>query len=439
MDSVETSRIALIRFRAPDGTLCVGSGLLINDRAILTADHVADGTGHRVDIQGRSHDVSQVLRSGSPTVDLAVLRLKEAISGLTPLRCARVNRDTLGQIRGCAAIGFPRWKRDGDNRRSAQVDGAIPTGEGLEPVPGHGLQFGFLTLVGNRKPAKAIPKGPITEAGTTTPWGGMSGAVVIGGGNLVIGVVRSINLAADGRSLTVTPLNAIDDLPDRGRRGEFWEALGVRYPDALPQLPAERQQRMNGQQPRDYEYDIYVSYWHNSFIDPWIRNRGIQPFRNVLFEELGRPPSIFMAHDSQNGTESIKASRVLLAILSKQYFYDDRCRIAFESMLQRQASEEFGTPERPVRLVHAIVAHDFRSADAVPPEYRGKFDLINFKDWAYDFEIQDWHIYRSFNDAVNNLACDIAAAVVQAPAWRSEFPLNVPPTVKSPIQRRPTF
>ncbi len=436
MDAVETSRIALIRFRAPDGTLCVGSGLLINDRAILTADHVADGAGHRVDIQGRSREVSQVLRSGSPTVDLAILRLKEAIAGLTPLRCARVNQDKFGQISGCAAIGFPRWKRDGDNRRSAQVDGTIPTGEGLEPVSGHGLQFGFLTLVGNRKPANAIPKGPITEAGTTTPWGGMSGAVVIAGDNWVIGVVRSINLAADGRSLTVTPLNALDDLPDRRRRDEFWEALGVRYPDALPQLPA---QQRSSAQPRDYEYDIYVSYWHKSFIDPWIRNRFIQPFKNVLFEELGRPPSIFMAHDSQNGTESIRASRVLLAILSKQYFYDDHCRIAFESMLQRQASEEFSISERPVRLVHAIVAHDFRSEEAVPAEYRGKFDPINFKDWAYDFEIQDWQIFRSFSDAVSNLACDIAAAVMQAPAWRSEFPLQIPPTVRSPIQRRPTF
>lgn len=438
MGTVETSRIALIRFAAPDGTLCVGSGLLINDQVILTADHVADGSGHRVDIRGRSHDVSHVFRSGSSTVDLAVLRLKEAIAGVTPLRCARVDQDRVGQIASCAAVGFPRWKRDGEKRRSAQVDGTIPNGEGLEPTPDQGLKLGFLTLVGNRKPSRAIKQGPITEAGTTTPWGGMSGAVVIAEGSLVIGVVRSVNLAADGQSLTVTPLTAIDDLPDDRRRKEFWAALGVNSPDELVQLPAQKQQRLPAQA-QDYEYDIYVSYWPKSFLNPWIRNRFIKPFRNILLEELGRQPSIFIADDTQNDNEAITRSRVLLAVLSKQYFYYDRCRVAFESMLRREAEEGFSTADKPMRLVHAIVAHDFLSDEVVPAECRGKFHPINFKDWAYDFEIQDWQIYKSFNDAVSSLASDIAAAVIQAPVWRSEFPLETPTMVNPPIQRRPTF
>jgi hypothetical protein len=438
MTAVETSRIALIRFTAPDGTLCVGSGLLINDQAILTADHVADGSEHRVDIRGRSHDVSHVLRSGSSTIDLAILHLKDAITGVSPLTCARVDQDGVGQIPRCAAVGFPRWKRDGQKRRSAQVDGTIPTGEGLESTSGRGLKLGFLTLVGNRKPARVIQKGPITEAGTTTPWGGMSGAVVIAEGRLVIGVVRSVNLAADGQSLTVTPLTAIDDLPDHRNREEFWAALGVHSRDELLQLPVQGQQR-SPVQLRDYEYDIYVSYWPKSFIDPWIRNRFIKPFRSILLEELGRQPSIFIADDTQKDNEAVTRSRVLLAVLSKQYFYHDRCRVAFESMLRREAEEGFSTAGNPMRLVHTIIAHDFLSDEVVPSEYRGKFYPINFKDWAYDFEIQEWQIYKSFNDAVSSLASDIAAAVIQAPGWRSEFPIETPVMVNPPIQRRPTF
>ena len=53
----------------------------------------------------------------------------------------------------------------------------------------------------------------------------MSGAGVVAG-DLIVGVVRSHNLAEGPQSLTVTPLTAIDLLPsDRGR--PLWEALGV--------------------------------------------------------------------------------------------------------------------------------------------------------------------------------------------------------------------
>jgi hypothetical protein len=264
----------------------------------------------------------------------------------------------------------------------------------------------------------------------------MSGSVVLAEDRFVIGVIHSVNLASDGRSLTVTPITAIEDLPDR-RRKQFWTALGVRSIDELLRLPADAQRLV--QQLPDYEYDIYVSYWPKSVIEPWISNRFMKTFRGVLLEELGRQPSIFVAADAENDNQALKRSRVLLAVISKQYFFQDRCRVAFESMLQREADEGFSTVGKPIRLVHAIVAHDLLSDEAVPAEYRGRFDPINFKEWAYDFEMQDWQIHKSFNDAIGILASGIAAAVMQAPTWRSDFPLQSPSRVNRPIQRRPTF
>ena len=111
----------------------------------------------------------------------------------------------------------------------------MPTAEGLESTADSGLRAGWLTLVGYRIPgAPDIPAGTLSET-APSPWGGMSGAVVVAG-DLVIGVVRSHNLAAGGQSLTVTPLTAIDSLP-AGLRRQFWQALGVTYPDRLPLLP----------------------------------------------------------------------------------------------------------------------------------------------------------------------------------------------------------
>lgn len=245
MTDAETGGVALIRFVAPGGTPCVGSGLLISSRSVLTADHIAGGSGHRADFHGHSYEVTRILRSGSPEVDLAILTMNRPIASVVSPCYARVNRKLITEVPYCRAVGFPRWKRDGDKRRSAQVNGVIPTGEGLAQTADTGLREGFLTLVGNRHPsAPLIHQGPLTESDTPSPWGGMSGAVVTAGGR-IIGVVRSINLAGDGQSLTVTPVTGLDQLPDQALAQRFWDALGVADPASLPLIPTGQEPDSN--------------------------------------------------------------------------------------------------------------------------------------------------------------------------------------------------
>jgi hypothetical protein len=179
-----------------------------------------------------------VLRSGTASVDLALLTLSEpAIKGLRQLGCARVDQAYVGWIDNCVAVGFPRWRKDGDRRRSAQVDGRVLTAEGLEASGDSGLHPQYLTFVVDRIPGgPQIPLGTLTEAPSASPWGGMSGAGVVAG-DFVIGVIRSHNLAAGGQSLTVTPLTAIDGLPYE-QRERFWSALGVVEPSVMPTVAA---------------------------------------------------------------------------------------------------------------------------------------------------------------------------------------------------------
>ena len=232
---LETGRIALIRYISPAGTACVGSGLLLDGQRVLTADHVADGSGHHIECDRGTRPVAAVLRSGTPGIDLAVLTLREEVADFPPLGSARVDRDQVSQVNGCVAVEFPRWRKDGDQRRSAQVNGWVPTAEGLESTADSGLRAGWLTLVGDRIPgAPEIPVGMLSET-APSPWGGMSGAVVVAG-DLVVGVVRSHNLAAGGQSLTLTPVTAVDQLPEPVRQ-RFWDALGVADPARLPVLP----------------------------------------------------------------------------------------------------------------------------------------------------------------------------------------------------------
>ena len=179
--------------------------------------------------------MATVLRSGTAAVDLAILTLSEPIASVGPMGFARIDQERITHVVDCVTVGFPRWRKDGDRRRSAQVQGAIPTAEGLEPTADSGLRAGFFTLVGNRAPGvPQITSGMVVDT-PGSPWGGMSGAGVLAG-DLLIGVVRSHNLAAGGQSLTITPITSIGDLP-AGIRQRFWDALGIVDPASIQRLP----------------------------------------------------------------------------------------------------------------------------------------------------------------------------------------------------------
>lgn len=71
----------------------------------------------------------------------------------------------------------------------------------------------------------------------TSLWAGMSGAAVVTTENFLIGVVRTHALPEGPRSLTVTPLEAINRLPENVA-SRLWRALGVtENPTEWPRLP----------------------------------------------------------------------------------------------------------------------------------------------------------------------------------------------------------
>jgi hypothetical protein len=228
-------RVVLIRYREPDESArWVGSGLLVTDRAVLTADHVAHGSRHTYTVICDDGEflVDEIVRSGLAEADLAVLLLSQEVPGLRPLSFARVDRSQVAKVGECVAVGYPRWRTRAGQRLSAQVSGYVPTGEGRPPLAAEGAGR-LLTLVGDRMPgAPEVPPGALNGS----PWGGMSGAVVTAH-DVIIGVIHSHNVATGAQSLSVTPLEALNMLPSRQRR-RFCEALGIDGEiDDLPALP----------------------------------------------------------------------------------------------------------------------------------------------------------------------------------------------------------
>lgn len=227
-------RYTLIRYEDPGGDMFVGSGFLVNGRAVLTAGHVATGGKHRIVFAGQEIAVEEVVRSGTEEVDLAVLILKEDVAPLEQVRFAQLYRGGGVTITGVWAVGFPRLSKDDKGRASLQVEGFIVPADGVHPMASGGPDGEWLTLVGT-----ATSSGPqifedLPDPRDGSPWGGMSGAVVIKDG-MVVGVIRSPSTVKGPQALAVTPLTALKGLPE-GRRQEFCKALGLDDIDTLPTL-----------------------------------------------------------------------------------------------------------------------------------------------------------------------------------------------------------
>ncbi|MFF8293560.1 trypsin-like peptidase domain-containing protein [Streptomyces sp. NPDC016309] len=203
----------------------VGSGYLIDERTVLTAAHVVEGA---VAVSVRSmgtteHDVG-VLLTTPPDIDLALLEVEAGLPVGHRPAFGVVDRETPGRVAGIRAIGFPRFKeavrRGRKVRDSAQVDGYIPTAEGMVS--------GYLTLHADSRPREiggALPE---------SAWAGMSGAAVFAGGVLV-GIVSEHHLAEGDASLTVAPLDRIRRA-EEATRLRFWRLLGIDDPSELVTL-----------------------------------------------------------------------------------------------------------------------------------------------------------------------------------------------------------
>ncbi|MBT2612730.1 bifunctional trypsin-like peptidase domain-containing/SEL1-like repeat protein, partial [Streptomyces sp. ISL-87] len=180
---IPLARVVAVIATLPDGREQLGSGFLVGDRRVLTAEHCTrdkkTGTATRGLRVVRASDGAAATVDALvavPGLDVAVLCLTDALgeADLPAPVFARVDRTRSGVLRDCTAIGFPLFQRDPAHaaRHTAELHGIIyqtneaETGRLLmhEPV---------LTSV--EPPAS----GDVGEEEATDPvWGGLSGALV---------------------------------------------------------------------------------------------------------------------------------------------------------------------------------------------------------------------------------------------------------------------
>jgi tetratricopeptide (TPR) repeat protein len=208
----------------------VGSGFLIGDALVLTAAHNVGPGQLLVRAGGVERTASVRLRGDENLADLALLELTippSDVAGPRYWMFGEVDSSTPAFVEECWAVGFPRFKERTEVpgkqgtpqkpvRSSAHVSGRIPTGD----------------LLGRQLLTLQVDRAPLPLAGNESEWKGMSGAVTFAG-EIVLGVISEHHRSEGSSSLTVTPLIAIDLLPDAE---EWWRLLCVRRSE-LVRLP----------------------------------------------------------------------------------------------------------------------------------------------------------------------------------------------------------
>ena len=202
-----------------------GSGSFVGKNLVLTAFHNVQGASElfvRSILHGPDKFPAKVLLQGNKDIDLALLEVSNLEVDAPPHHYGEVDQSVRALVDRCWAIGFPQFmERTDENglwRDSAQVDGKIPTGDHLKSAS---LKQPLLTLRVQSSP-RSLPSGPVPKS----EWAGISGATVLSGDDIIVGVITEHHLPEGESALTVVPITAIDLLPE-AEATKWWESLGV--------------------------------------------------------------------------------------------------------------------------------------------------------------------------------------------------------------------
>jgi hypothetical protein len=165
-----------------------------------------------------------------------------------------------------------------------------------------------------------------------------------------------------------------------------------------------------------YENDIFISYRREKYVwTPWACDTFKPSLEACLQRELGDPPNIFIDAQIPIGTNyvnhlaaTLARSKVMVALLSKDYFSSDWCVHELDLMMERAQG---------VGLIIPIVVHDGHTI----PEAVSVLQAADFKDFAIPGFSPAAPLYLKFGAELVKLAERIGKAVEAAPDFDSHW------------------
>jgi hypothetical protein len=161
-----------------------------------------------------------------------------------------------------------------------------------------------------------------------------------------------------------------------------------------------------------YRNDIFISYRREAHIwTPWAREKFKLVLESYLQRELGDPANIFIDDQVPVGAnyvthlvEMLAHSKIMVALLSKDYFSSPWCVHELDLMMERAAGNDQIIP---------IVVHD----GELIPDAVGQLQYADFKKFATPALLPNTPLYGEFCDAIGRLAPRISQAIEGVPMF----------------------
>lgn len=176
-----------------------------------------------------------------------------------------------------------------------------------------------------------------------------------------------------------------------------------------------------------YKYDVFLSYsrrgqW-SSFVDKYF-----EPIlHHWLGEELGRNPVVFRdARTVPTGQDwhqmledALRASRVMIALWSRQYFSSPWCQLELSFMLGR--ADQFKVRGAADRIILPATIHDGRSF----PNFLSRLQTINLSEYSDPFMNPDSILRERLSEKLQRFCEDVASAIESVPdgseSWEVDY------------------
>lgn len=175
-----------------------------------------------------------------------------------------------------------------------------------------------------------------------------------------------------------------------------------------------------------YEYDVLISYRRDGAAVPaWVANHLLPALVESLADQsLGEfgfyyEPSDAGEDGCGRALKALRRSKVLLAVCSPEYFFDEWCLAEWHSTGDREKAA--GMP--PSSLTCPVVFCDSKNF----PSYAKSIDMHDLKRWNLTTpQFKETRAYRGFGDAVNKIALELVEKVARAPRWSPDWPVSTP-------------
>lgn len=175
----------------------------------------------------------------------------------------------------------------------------------------------------------------------------------------------------------------------------------------------------------NYENDIFISY-RRSDVDwvRWTRENFVRALSSLLRVRLGHV-KVFVDETIDDGASwpnhlalSLSRSRIMVALLSRDYFQSEWCRLELALMHHREKTVNLRTADSPRGLIFPVVIDD---GDCFPPEVQA-MQGEKLHSFANPFMRPDSPKQEAMAEVMKGKLCvsieqALAAAPAYDPAW----------------------